>query len=51
MLTGPREQDEPELASSPWEWGVVIEAGSDRDTIPAPALDAEGDDDELLERP
>jgi len=52
MLPGPRqgvlpESDESELASSPWEWGVVIDAGSDRDTIPAPAP-AEGDDEDVI---
>jgi hypothetical protein len=56
MLPGPRqgalpERDESELASSPWEWGVVIDAGSERDTIPVPALEAaEGDEDDILER-
>jgi len=55
MLLGPSrppapvEDGEPGLASSPWDWGVVID--DERDTIPAPSP-AEGDDDDVvLERP
>jgi hypothetical protein len=46
-----QENQEPQedFASSPWEWGVVVD--NERDTIPVPAMASdEGEDDVVLER-
>jgi hypothetical protein len=50
MPPDPDQENQEELSSSPWEWGVVVD--NERDTIPVPAMasDEGEEDDVVLER-